>query len=401
MPGHFFARHRISMAMSIISQHYPDGLNVQSTKMQILIVEPYFTGSHEAWAKGYAGHSCHDVQILSLPGCNWKWRMKGGAVTLAKQFMQKEYAPDLIIATDMLDLTTFMALTTKKTAGIPVVIYFHENQLTYPWLPTDRDLKHKRDDNYSFINFVSCLAADRIYFNSVYHMESFLDEVPRFLKHYRDYNELDSVDHIRAKSKVLYLGMDLKRFDESPRQELSPSRPPLILWNHRWEYDKNPNDFFEALFELALDGMEFQVAILGENFRNEPTEFLNAKERLGPRIVQFGYAESFEEYTKWLSLSDIVPVTSNQDFFGGSLVEAMYCGCYPLLPKRLAFPEHIPSDLHELFYYENQRDLVSRLRELILNIDRTRRQETKQFVERYDWAVAAPEYDKRMIKLLK
>jgi glycosyltransferase involved in cell wall biosynthesis len=195
--------------------------------------------------------------------------------------------------------------------------------------------------------------------------------------------------------------MDLKRFDESPRQELSPGRLPLILWNHRWEYDKNPNDFYEALFELALDGIEFEVAILGENFRNEPTEFLNAKEKLGPRVVQFGYAESFEEYTKWLSVSDIVPVTSNQDFFGGSLVEAMYCGCYPLLPKRLAFPEHIPSDLHELFYYENQRDLVSRLRELILNIDRTRRQETKQFVERYDWAVAAPEYDKRMIKLLR
>ena len=327
--------------------------------------------------------------------------MKGGAVTLAKQFMQEEYAPDLIIATDMLDLTTFLALSRKKTVGIPVVLYFHENQLTYPWAPQDRDIKHKRDDNYSFINFVSCQAADQVYFNSVYHMESFLDELPRFLKRNRDYNELDSVDDIRAKSKVLYLGMDLKRFNASPRHAISPNRPPLILWNHRWEYDKNPHDFFEALFQLAEDGIEFRVAILGENFRNEPTEFLNAKEKLGPRIVQFGYAESFEEYAEWLFVSDIVPVTSNQDFFGGSLIEAMYCGCYPLLPKRLAFPEHVPTDLHDLFYYDDQRDLVSRLRELILRIKHTRQQDTRQFVAKYDWAVAAPEYDSRMIKLLR
>ena len=73
--------------------------------MKILLVEPYHTGSHASWAEGYARYSQHQVDILSLPGRFWKWRMHGGAVTLARQFLESETQPDLILATDMLDLT--------------------------------------------------------------------------------------------------------------------------------------------------------------------------------------------------------------------------------------------------------------------------------------------------------
>ena len=79
--------------------------------MHILLLEPYSTGSHAQWAAGYQKHSRHDVEILALAGANWKWRMHGGAVTLARRFMESSLAPDVIVATDMLDLTTFQALT--------------------------------------------------------------------------------------------------------------------------------------------------------------------------------------------------------------------------------------------------------------------------------------------------
>ena len=52
--------------------------------MKILILEPYFTGSHKQWALGYKKYSKHEVNILSMKGQFWKWRMHGGAVTLAK-----------------------------------------------------------------------------------------------------------------------------------------------------------------------------------------------------------------------------------------------------------------------------------------------------------------------------
>ncbi len=237
--------------------------------MKILILEPYFTGSHAAWAKGLARFSRHEVEVLRLPGQFWKWRMHGAAVTLAQEFCEKNCNPDLILATDMLDLTTFLALTREKTSGVPVALYFHENQITYPWSPGDRDILHKRDKHYGFINYTSALAADAVFFNSSFHKRSFLEELPRLLKHFPDFQELKNVDRIGAKSSVLPLGFDFERFEKYRPEELDSAEPaqarvPLILWNHRWEYDKNPADFFKALDALCKKGLDFEVALVGE-----------------------------------------------------------------------------------------------------------------------------------------
>jgi glycosyltransferase involved in cell wall biosynthesis len=366
--------------------------------MEILLVEPYYTGSHAAWAEGYARSSRHQVDILGLPGRFWKWRMHGGAVSLARQFLESELTPDLILATDMLDLTTFLALTRQRTAGTPTALYFHENQLTYPWSPTDRDLAHKRDKHYGFINYTSALAADAVLFNSVYHQESFLDALPNLLKHFPDYNELATVDHIRAKSQVLALGLDLQRFDAHQRDQFNDK--PLVLWSHRWEYDKGPEEFFRALTILSERELEFELAILGENFSRQPEIFLTAKESLARHIVQFGYVESFADYAKWVWQSDILPITSNQDFFGASLVEALYCDCFPLLPKRLAYPDMIPTDYHAQCFYEDFDDLVARLSQAITNIDQTRQFSLRSVVAQYDWREQSQQYDKVFLDLI-
>ena len=47
--------------------------------MRITILEPYFTGSHAAWAEQYAAASRHRVELMTLPGRNWKWRMRSDA----------------------------------------------------------------------------------------------------------------------------------------------------------------------------------------------------------------------------------------------------------------------------------------------------------------------------------
>ncbi len=107
--------------------------------MNILLVEPFFEGSHAAWAEGYQRHSRHRVELLTLTGRFWKWRMHGGAVTLAQRFLESDFCPDRILASDMCDLGTFLALTRERTARLPTAVYFHENQLSYPWSPDDPD----------------------------------------------------------------------------------------------------------------------------------------------------------------------------------------------------------------------------------------------------------------------
>ncbi|MFW6137182.1 MAG: tRNA-queuosine alpha-mannosyltransferase domain-containing protein, partial [Candidatus Aminicenantaceae bacterium] len=161
--------------------------------MRIQLIEPYFAGSHRKWAEGFAAFSRHSVDILSLPGRYWKWRMHGGAVTLAGTWLERNLQPDLIFATDMLDLTTFLAITRAHTARIPAVVYFHENQLSYPWSPDDRDILYKRDRHYGFINYTTALAADGICFNSGYHRDSFFEELARLLKNFPDYHGLENI----------------------------------------------------------------------------------------------------------------------------------------------------------------------------------------------------------------
>ena len=361
--------------------------------MNICLIEPFFTGSHAAWAEEYARYSRHDIRLLTLPGRHWKWRMHGGAVTLARQFLENGCKPDLLVASDMLDLTTFLALTREKTAGLPTALYCHENQLSYPWSPDDRDPALQRDAHYAFINYSSALAADAVLFNSRYHLNAFWGQLPEFLQGFPDQNELESVALIKGKSTVLPLGLDLRRLDHCrSEQPKDPSEPPLILWNHRWEYDKNPKEFFTALFQLQEEGCPFEVAILGEAYRSAPSIFSEARQRLGERIIQYGYAKNFADYARWLWRADILPVHSKHDFFGASVVQALYCQCTPLLPRRLAYPEHLPEALHDRYLYHNFADLLGRLREL-LNNPVQKSEELRTHVAQYDWGELIGVYD--------
>ena len=359
--------------------------------MKILLVEPFFTGSHACWAKGYRKYSGHDVNILDLNGQFWKWRMHGGAITLAKRFLSSKARYDMILVTDMLDLTIFQALTRSKTHNIPFAIYFHENQMSYPWSTSDRDVINKRDRHYSFINFCSALTANQVYFNSYFHKNVFLCELKRLLKGFPDHNELESIETITNKSNVLQLGFDFALFDNF--KEEKKNAKPLILWNHRWEYDKNPKDFFDALYFLDQKGIEFEIAILGENFRQKPDEFLIAKDRLGGKIIHFGYVKEFSLYAEWLWLADIIPITSNHDFFCASLFESMYCNCYPILPNRLVFPEHIPDQFHKEFIYNNKKELIDKLEFAILNIEQIRKRNVNRLVKMYNWTHMVSIYD--------
>jgi glycosyltransferase involved in cell wall biosynthesis len=361
--------------------------------MKICLIEPFHTGSHASWAEEYARFSRHSVELLSMSGRYWKWRMHGGAVTLARQFMSGSRDPDLLLVSDMLDLTTFLALTRTKTCDVPIALYCHENQLTYPWSPDDSDPGQQRDAHYAFINFTSALAADAVLFNSHYHLDALLNQLPGFLKSFPDHNELESAAVIRAKSSVLPLGMDLHSLDRYRNgHETNPHRPPLILWNHRWEYDKNPDEFFQVLFQLQDEDLAFEVALLGESYRKSPQVFADAKRRLGNRIIRFGYAENFADYARWLWQADILPVHSRHDFFGASVVQAIYCQCVPLLPKRLAYPEHLPATLHDRLLYDDANDLLSRLRHLLENPFRETA-DLRAHVEHYDWRRMVDRYD--------
>jgi glycosyltransferase involved in cell wall biosynthesis len=368
--------------------------------MRILLLSPYHGGSHRAWAEGYQGTSAHDVSLLTLPAHFWKWRMHGGAITLGRRWLESasDPVPNLILSTDLLDLTTFLALTRTRTAAIPVALYMHENQLTYP-LPADpttgpmRRQLGERDRHYAFINYVSMMAADKVFFNSHYHLENFFAALPPFLRHYPEYNELDTVAVLRHKSAVLPVGVNLRRLDP-PLQTCEPDEPPLVLWNQRLEYDKNPEGFISVLVSLAAEGIPFRVALCGERFGKPGERWEAGVAELGERVIHNGYADN-DLYRRLLWQSTLTVSTAGHEYFGISILEAIHCHTFPLLPARLSYPELIPSTFHPDCLYHGRRDLLERLRWALADPAAARNVAGRlaPVVAQYDWSVLVSRYD--------
>lgn len=355
----------------------------QSPRMaNVLVLEPYHTGSHASWLRSLQRFSRHSLTALTLTGNFWQWRMQGGAVTLARRFNQSDLAPDVILCSDMLDLRTFLALTRHRTADLPCAIYFHENQLTYP---TGKRLKP--DLSMAFINYASALVADAVLFNSAFHKQDFLNALPRLLKHYPDHNELESVDQIAAKAHVLPVGIDCAAYDAHARPK--DRRRPILLWNHRWEYDKQPEVFAAALEKLLALGVDFQVILAGEPIGFSEGVFAPLRHKLGERLLHYGYAEPFSAYAGLLWRATHAISCAKQDFFGISMAEAIYCGALPLMPRRLNYPALLPSAYHDLCLYEEGELVAALLRAL----NTPAPEALRAYIAQFDWRNLIASYD--------
>ncbi len=362
--------------------------------MKFLFLEPFFGGSHRDFVEGLIAHSRHDIDLIKLPARFWKWRMRGAALYFVKKTPPLT-AYDGLIMTDLMSVSDFKALCGVDCP--PVLLYFHENQLTYP-LAEDETM----DFQFGFTNITSALAANRILFNSQTQFDAFFANLPGFLKMMPDYAPTWVMEAVRLKSAVGYPGC---RFPADPALpgKYTPEQlqNPLIIWNHRWEFDKNPGDFFQALRVIRQKGLNFRIALLGEKFRRVPREFSDARGDFGDRIVQYGYVKSKAQYRRWLMQGSIVISTSRQENFGISIVEAMRCGCFPLLPHRLVYPEIIPEAFHQDCLYRDQADLIDKLAGCIRHLARfeTKRRRLSAAMGRFSWEHRIESFDAELMNL--
>jgi glycosyltransferase involved in cell wall biosynthesis len=363
-------------------------LILPAIQMRLALLEPFFTGSHRRWANDLVRFSSHEWTLYTLPGVHWKWRMHGASLSLFRQIEPHLDEIDGILATDMMDLAVLRGLLHQSGKHIPCAIYFHENQLVYPWSPGDKDVVLQRDRHYAFINYTSALTADRVFFNSFYHRNSFLGALPKFLAEFPDQTHPDSIRQIESKSDILYPGIDLSEIAQW--QVPKEAGPPIIVWNHRWEFDKNPELFFHSLYQLSDEGIPFRLVVMGESFPASPPVFAEAKIRLARHILFWGYCPGREDYLKWLWRAHLLPVTSNQDFFGYSVAEALACGVRAILPDRLAYPEHHSDQCQ---YYADDRDLLTILRTALTSGMSARL--PGDLSSPFDWNILSGQYDDR------
>ncbi len=358
---------------------------------KILLLEPYYGGSHKLWADGLAFHSCHNFTVKGLEARFWKWRMHGAAITLYNKCQNKLSSFDLIIVTDMMDVALFRSLAAPCP---PILLYFHENQLAYPWSKSDEDVNRDWDKRYMWINFTSALTADWIWFNSKYNYHSFFEKLPTMLGHFPDHNHFD-VEKIKLKSDVMTIGLDLQPFYQKKVKKEGLSLP-VIVWNHRWEYDKNPNLFFESLFRLFEKGCDFSLLILGKKYRRYPSIFDAVAEKLPNNRYEILPNLPREEYIIKLKSADILPVTNDQDFFGISTIEGLAAGLTPLFPGNLVYDEHVDPITYSELFYKGEQDFLHKLETLLTSHVQY---DFSNHIMKYDWSSCIQSYDNALKKL--
>ncbi len=287
--------------------------------------------------------------------------MEAAAFSLACRVKGGGRDPDVIVASDYVDVPRLRGFLPPHLRAVPVLLYLHENQLTYPNQDSGTDRNH-----YGFTNILSCLSADAIAFNSHFHKEDFGEAARDLLQTLPRPVPRAEFDSALEKAQVIYPGIDLSSL---PLGTGPPASAPLrVVCNHRWEYDKDPVGFLAAVLAARATGAEIEVVMLGDTFASVPVGMQERLDQLGSALLWSGFVEDRAEYARTLGECDLVVSSARHEFYGMAVLEGLGCGCSALAPARLAYPEHLPSAC----LYGTEANLRDRLVEAAAPPDRWR-----------------------------
>jgi len=350
---------------------------------RVILAEPWFGGSHRAWAEGLARHSAHHITIVGLEPTLWRWRLRAGAAPLAKAIAAAvaDNGPhDLLLVSGLVDIAALLGHL-RPAPDLPVVTYMHESQLLYP------TANGAPDPDVTLRNFESWRASDEVWFNSAFHRDAVAEALPGWAG---ALPEALPVDEIIERFRVVPVGV------EPPTGErVSSEGPPVILWPHRWEPDKAPEVFQRALDKLERAGLDFRLVLAGDDPAGSPLRAAIVNQH-ADRLLAAGPFDRVE-YERWLHAADIVVSCAEHEFFGIAVVEALMAGCVPVLPHALSYPELIPPALHEAALYP-VGTFGTRLADVVADLGEHRLTTATlaASMHRFAWPTVIADYDHRI-----
>ncbi|XP_066543607.1 tRNA-queuosine alpha-mannosyltransferase isoform X2 [Amia ocellicauda] len=357
--------------------------------MSVLLIEAFYGGSHKQLID-LLQENVEDCVTFSLPAKKWHWRAR----TASLYFMQAIPSSStyrVLLTSSVLNLAELVALR-PDLGKLKKILYFHENQLVYP-VRKSQD----RDFQYGYNQVLSCLVADVVVFNSSFNMESFLTSISTFMKLIPDHRPKDLEKLIRPKSQVLYFPIkfpDVRRF----------------LPEHKHFYKSR-------MYGIDASTNPDSSGCLSDLQRKQPTENNTSNLTPGPNKIMsttcpeeaFKSPETSQEMnrtqnpeTAVLQHEEDKPPNFNpcdtrkmveRDDGGNQSrplhivwphrwLEAVHCGCYPLCPKALVYPEIFSAE----YLYSTPEQLFKKLQDFCRKPDIVRRHHVKVDTDQFSWA---------------
>ncbi|MEK9711700.1 MAG: DUF3524 domain-containing protein, partial [Thalassolituus sp.] len=250
----------------------------------------------------------------------------------------KQGKPAHILATSMVDLATIKGLH-PALADVPVTLYFHENQFEYP---TSADQHSSVDPQ--MVQLYAALAADQCLFNSQFNLDTFVAGIEQLTRRLPDYLPDNLPGRITARCSVLPVAVNpVQKTLANQKTSSNSTDKPLLVWNHRWEYDKRPDLLLELLRELRARGVLFDVALLGARAKRSPEVLGTIREEFAGNIIADGMVPR-AEYEQLLARATVVFSSAEHEFQGLSVIEAVSAGAIPIVPDALCYREQYPAE---------------------------------------------------------
>ena len=272
------------------------------------------------------------MDLIRLHRAHWRWLALTGHRDLTSAVSELNYRrPDAVVCSGPADLVKIAAGLPSCWGDVPLAVYFHESQWTYP----DPELDPRP---YVTAHLDALERANAVWFNSAYHLRAFHEAATTnpSLRVRRLAREIIPANW--HKTRVLHPPVLVSHLPG----ERAACEQPAIAWAARWEREKRPDVFVEAIQMCLAGGLRPRIYLLGipaglEGIAGQLPADVRSLLALGSGYPARG------EYEAALARADLWVSTAAHEFFGVAAIEAALLGATPILPRSLAYPETLPS----------------------------------------------------------
>jgi len=314
-----------------------------SSQLDILALEPFYGGGRRLMLETLIRCSRHRWTLLKLPPRRIERRLQAAAHWFAEQLSRHWVGRvDLLFTSEALNLADLYRILPALSRK-PSVVYFHSNQLPDP----NAEKSHALD----FVNLNSATAATEIWFNSLFHLRTFLNRATALVERHPELSSRNPMQSITSKSHLMPPPIDLSLIhDIRSAQSIRRDKHTIFV------------DTRDADIRL-LNSACAMLTRRGENYK---LITVGPLDDLSPDLPRTTLSENDERsHAEALFQSSVMISTKRDASSDHHAVRALAAGCWPVFPNSGVYPELLPKFLHSSCLYDGSVDqLASRVQDM-------------------------------------
>ncbi len=293
-----------------------------AAQLDILALEPFYGGPRRAMLNAIRRCSRHRWTILKLPPRRMERRLAAAANWFAEQLCRHFTGDiDVLFTSEAMNLSSLVRLV-PELAKRPAVVYFHDNQLP--------DVASKQDGPFDLINLTTAHAATEIWFNSNYHLRTFLARAQALVARHPELEATDSLRAVSSKAFIVAPPTDLT-FTAGVRAYRQPPRDAHTIFVETRNADVK---LLNAALDILSQKRNFKLITVG------PVDRLSDKWQRSTVREADEVAQVVGMLESQVFLS--VKPAANFDYL---FIRGMLAGCHPMVPNTGMYHEILPESM--------------------------------------------------------